>query len=54
MSSLHASVTSGRPSFHAMYSMKRVLPQPVGPLSIIGSRAAYAASYSATSSPTAR
>jgi hypothetical protein len=44
MSSLQARVISGLPSFHAMYSTKRVLPQPVGPFSIIGMRTAYAAS----------
>ena len=40
MSSLQASVMSGLPNFHAMYSIKRVLPQPVGPFNIIGMRAA--------------
>jgi hypothetical protein len=40
MSSLHATVMSGLFSFHAMYSMKRDLPQPVGPFTITGSRAA--------------
>ncbi len=40
MSSWQAMVTSGLPSRHAMYSTKRVLPQPVGPLSIIGMRTA--------------
>ena len=54
MSSLQATVTSGLPSFQAMYSTKRVLPQPVGPLSIIGMRACHAASKSATSSATGR
>ncbi len=39
MSSLHATVISGFFSFHAMYSTKRLLPQPVGPLSITGMRA---------------
>ncbi len=29
-------MVSGRPSRHAMYSTKRVLPQPVGPLSSTG------------------
>jgi hypothetical protein len=32
-----------------MYSTKRVLPQPVGPFSIAGSFASYAASKSSTS-----
>ena len=54
MSSLQATVTRGLPSFQAMYSTKRVLPQPVGPLSIIGMRACQAASKSATSSATGR
>jgi hypothetical protein len=36
MSSLQATVISGRSSFQAMYSMKRDLPQPVGPLTITG------------------
>jgi hypothetical protein len=40
MSSLQATVISGLPSFQAMYSTKRVLPQPVGPLSMTGMRAA--------------
>ena len=38
MSSLQATVISGFCSFQAMNSTKRVLPQPVGPLSIIGIR----------------
>jgi hypothetical protein len=38
MSSLQATVISGLSSLCAMYSTKRVLPQPVGPLSIIGMR----------------
>ena len=38
MSSLHATVISGLLSLYAMYSTKRVLPQPVGPFSIIGMR----------------
>ena len=37
-----------------MYSMKRVLPQPVGPLSIIGTRSAKAASKTGISSPIGR
>ena len=37
-SSWQATVTSGRPRRHAMCSMKRVLPQPVGPFSITGRR----------------
>ncbi|MCY1383140.1 hypothetical protein D9M69_712360 [compost metagenome] len=40
MSSLHETVIRGRPSFQAMYSTKRDLPQPVGPLSITGMRTA--------------
>ena len=40
MSSWQATVTSGRSSFQAMYSTNRVLPQPVGPLSMIGMRSA--------------
>ena len=44
MSSLQATVISGRPSFHAIYSTKRDLPQPVGPFSITGIRRLYAAS----------
>ena len=40
MSSWHATVTSGSPSCQAMCSRKRVLPQPVGPLSMIGRRVA--------------
>ena len=40
MSSLQATLISGRPSFQAMYSTKRDLPQPVGPLIITGSLAA--------------
>ena len=40
-SSWQATVTSGRPSRHAMCSTKRVLPQPVGPLSITGSPRAW-------------
>ena len=36
MSSWQAMVISGLPKCQAMYSTKRVLPQPVGPLSIIG------------------
>ena len=40
MSSLQATVISGLPSFHAMYSTKRDLPHPVGPLSMTGRRAA--------------
>ncbi len=43
MSSWQAMVISGRLRCHAMYSTKRVLPHPVGPLSIIGMRTAYAA-----------
>jgi hypothetical protein len=39
MSSLQATVISGAPIFQAMYSTKRDLPQPVGPLSITGMRA---------------
>lgn len=54
MSSLQATVINGLSSFHAMYSTKRVLPQPVGPLSIMGMRTEYAASYSSTSSATTR
>jgi len=54
MSSLQASVINGRFSRHAMCSMKRVLPQPVGPLSIIGRPRANAAANSATSLPAAR
>ena len=38
MSSLQATVISGLLSFQAMYSTKRVLPHPVGPLSIMGMR----------------
>jgi hypothetical protein len=38
MSSLQATVTRGFLSFHAIDSTKRVLPQPVGPFSIIGMR----------------
>ncbi len=40
MSSLQATVIRGRPSFQAMCSTKRLLPQPVGPFSITGRRAA--------------
>ena len=40
MSSLQATVISGLPSFQAMCSMKRDLPQPVGPFTITGRRAA--------------
>ena len=40
MSSWQAMVMSGLPSRQDMYSTKRVLPQPVGPLSIIGMRTA--------------
>ena len=40
MSSLQATVMSGLLSFQAMYSTKRDLPQPVGPLSMTGRRAA--------------
>ena len=39
MSSWQATVTSGLLRRQAMYSTKRVLPQPVGPFSIIGMRA---------------
>ena len=52
MSSLQATVINGLFNFHAMYSTKRVLPQPVGPLSIMGIRTEYAASYKSTSSAT--
>ena len=38
MSSLQATVIRGLFSFQAMCSTKRVLPQPVGPLSIMGMR----------------
>ena len=34
MSSLQATVISGLPRRQAMYSMKRDLPQPVGPLTM--------------------
>ena len=40
MSSLQATVMSGRCSRCAIASMKRDLPQPVGPLTITGRRAA--------------
>src|SRR5690606_1291939 len=40
-SSWQATVASGRPSRHAMCSTNRVLPQPVGPLSITASRRAW-------------
>ena len=40
MSSWQAMVINGLRKCHAMYSTKRVLPQPVGPLSIIGIRTA--------------
>ena len=39
ISSLQATVIKGLLSFQAMCSIKRDLPQPVGPLSIIGIRA---------------
>ena len=45
MSSLQATVItviSGLPGFQAMCSTKRDLPQPVGPLIIIGMRTSYA------------
>jgi len=54
MSSLQATVTRGLRSFQAMCSTKRVLPQPVGPLSIIGILLAKLASNKATSSATGR
>ena len=54
MSSVQATVIRGFFSNHAMYSTKRVLPQPVGPLSITGIRTWYAAWYISTSSETAR
>ena len=54
MSSCAATVISGRFSFRAMYSTKRVLPEPVGPFSMTGNRLAYAASNSATSAPTGK
>ena len=38
MSSLQATVINGLFNFQAMYSTKRVLPQPVGPFNIIGMR----------------
>ena len=41
-SSWQATVISVRPSRQLMCSTKRVLPQPVGPLSITGRRALYA------------
>ncbi len=50
LASLQATVIRGLPSFHARYSMKRVLPHPVGPFSIIGMRTEYAASNRAISS----
>jgi len=40
MSSLQATVISGRPRRQAMYSTKRDFPHPVGPLIITGSLAA--------------
>ncbi|OIQ82018.1 hypothetical protein GALL_361980 [mine drainage metagenome] len=40
MSSLQSTVISGRPSRHAMCSTNLDLPQPVGPFSITGKRAA--------------
>ena len=39
MSSLQATVIKGLPSFQAMDSMNRDLPQPVGPFTITGRRA---------------
>ena len=39
MSSLQATVMSDLPSLKAMYSIKRDLPQPVGPLTMTGSLA---------------
>jgi hypothetical protein len=39
MSSLQATVISGRFRRQAMYSTKRDLPHPVGPFNIIGMRA---------------
>ena len=54
MSSLQATVIRGFFRRQAMYSTKRDLPQPVGPLSITGMRAAYAASYISTSLVTGR
>ena len=35
---LPLTIVNRRPSFHAMYSTKRVLPVPVGPLSNTGTR----------------
>jgi len=40
MSSLQATVMMGLSSRQAMYSMKRDLPQPVGPFTITGRREA--------------
>ena len=54
VSSLQATVMSGRCSAQAMRSTSRVLPQPVGPFSMTGRRCAHAASNSASSSPTLR
>ena len=47
-------VISGRPRRHAMYSTKRVLPQPVGPFSMTASWRAWHCSNSATSPPLGR
>ena len=49
-SSWHATVTRGRESRHAMCSTKRVLPHPVGPLSMTASARACACSKISTSS----
>ena len=51
-SSWQETVISGRRSRQAMCSMKRVLPQPVGPLSSTGRPLRQAASKTAISSPT--
>src|SRR5690554_6483735 len=50
-SSWQGTVISGRPSFQAMCSTKRVLPQPVGPLSMTARPRAWHCSNSATSLP---
>ena len=50
-SSWQETVTSGRPSRQAMCSTKRVLPQPVGPLSMTARLRAWHCSKTATSSP---